>query len=148
MRRGTIFRQERTKSTMKQGATLQATIRVTGTLDKIHSLIKKHGGLLISAETASNSVSSLTSVIPPKATPKRRHNTMSKANRTAQGSRTKARWRKASRLGLTGPRALADLKAYEAKAAKKPAKKPAAKKPVKAAKKITAKEAATVTATK
>lgn len=50
---------------MKQGANLEAVIRVTGSLDEIHSLIRKHGGVLISAETMSGHS---TPVAPPKVT--------------------------------------------------------------------------------
>jgi len=118
---------------MKQGANLEAVIRVTGSLDDIHSLIRKHGGVLISAETTSGDSKT---VAPPSA---KHHTGMSKASRDKQGSRLAKLWKEAHRLGF---KTLAELAAHKAKAAKKPAKKPTAKKPVKAAKKPTAKKPA------
>ena len=105
-----------------KGATLQATIHVTGTLDDIHSLIKKHGGMLISAETTSDRSE-------PIAPPSAKHRTgMSKASRNKQSNRLAKSWAEVRRHGF---KTLAELKAYKAKAAKRPAKKGATKKPAK-----------------
>lgn len=121
---------------MKHGANLEAVIRVTGSLDEIHGLIRKHGGVLISAETMSKT----NPVTPPKVTqPKKRHGGMSAASRKAQGSRLTKNWKEAKRHGF---KTLTELADFKAKAAKKTAKKPTAKKRAKAAKKPTAKKPA------
>lgn len=119
---------------------MEAVIRITGSLDEIHGLIRKHGGVLISAETMSKT----NPVTPPKVTQlKKRHGGMSAASRKAQGSRLAKLWAEVRRLKLSS---LAELRAYKARAAKKAGKKPTAKKPVKhvskAAKKPTAKKPA------
>lgn len=106
---------------MKHGANLEAVIRITGSLDEIHGLIRKHGGVLISAETMSGHS---TPVAPPKVTqPKKRAGGMSAASRKAQGSRLAKLWAEVRRLKLSS---LAELRAYKVKAAR--AKKPKAKK--------------------